>query len=177
MDRDIRESLLRELIDDPDARNDYVDMLLDSTVALQIKTLRQQRGWTQRQLAERAGMKQSRISAMERTEYSAWSLRTLRRLAQAFDLRLRVSFEAFGSLLDDYARLGREDLERPSFGDDPAFKDDASARAADGEVVVGLSEQRKDSAPPSPAESSVGDSRRSSGKPRPGERPRDRPSL
>ena len=171
MDRDIRGSLLEELIDDPDARSDYAEMLLDSTVALQIKTLRQQRGWTQRQLAERAGMKQSRISAMEKTDYSAWSLRTLRRLAQAFDLRLRVTFEDFGSLLDDYTRLGREDLERPSFGEDPAFKSGASPRA------VGLSDQCKDSTSPSAAEIGVGEPKRSSGKSRPGDRPRDRPSL
>lgn len=144
MDGDIKESLRRELTDDPDARTDHAEMLLDSTVALQIKTLRQQRGWTQRQLADRAGMKQSRISAMERTDYSSWSLSTLRRLAGAFDLRLRVTFEGFGSLLDDYTRLGREDLERPSFCDDPAFGCDASTNAAPGEVIIDLAERRKE---------------------------------
>jgi transcriptional regulator with XRE-family HTH domain len=122
MKDDVRESLREELsTSGPEVRAHYADMLLDSMVALQIKTLRQQRPWTQKELAGRAGMKQSRISAMERTDYSSWSIRTLKRLAKAFDLRLRVTFESFGSLLDDYTQLGRAKLERPSFPDDPAF--------------------------------------------------------
>lgn len=126
MDHEIRESLRQELIKNPEARTHYADMLLDSMVALQIKTLRQQRDWTQRELADRAEMKQSRISAMEKMDYSSWSVRTLKRLAKALDLRLRVTFESFGSLVDDYTRLGRADLERPSFSDDRAFCPDVS---------------------------------------------------
>lgn len=121
MSDDIREALRRELITDLEARGHYADMLLDSMVALQIKTLRQQRDWTQKELAEAADMKQSRISAMEKIDYSSWSIRTLKRLARAFDLRLRVTFESFESLLEDYTHLGRADLERPSFDEDPAF--------------------------------------------------------
>lgn len=128
MDHEIKESLREELIaGGPEARTHYAEMLLDSMVALQIKTLRQQRDWTQRELADRAEMKQSRISAMEKMDYSSWSIRTLKRLAKALDLRLRVTFESFGSLLDDYTRLGRADLERPSFKDDPAFRSGTTA--------------------------------------------------
>lgn len=121
MKDEIRESLRRELLEDPEARAHYAEMLLDTTIALQLKTLRQQRDWTQKQLAEMADMRQSRISTMEKIDYSSWSIRILKQLAKAFDVRLRVTFESFGTLLDDYTRLGRADLERPSFSDDPAF--------------------------------------------------------
>jgi transcriptional regulator with XRE-family HTH domain len=118
---DIQKNLKKEL-QDPETRRDYAEEFLNAFIALQVKTLRQQREWSQEDLAERAGMKQSRISAMEQVDYSSWSVRTLRRLAQAFDLALIVKFESFGKFLDDVARVSREELERPSFAEDPAFR-------------------------------------------------------
>jgi transcriptional regulator with XRE-family HTH domain len=116
-----KESLRGEL-QDPEARHDYADIFLNSAIALQIKALRLQRGWSQEMLAERAGMKQSRISAMEQATYTGWSLTTLRRLAKAFDLALVVRFESFGTFLNGATSVSRNALERPSFCDDPAFK-------------------------------------------------------
>lgn len=124
--KEIRKGLADEL-KDPEARRDYADEFLSSYIALQIKTLRQQRGWSQAELARRAGMKQSRISAMEQADYSSWSLRTLQRLAAAFDLAFTAGFESFGRMLDDMTSISRGRLERPSFEDDPAFRGDAEA--------------------------------------------------
>jgi transcriptional regulator with XRE-family HTH domain len=112
---------LKEEFKDPEARRDYAEIFGNSSIALQIKALRLQRKWSQEELGKRAGMKQARISAMEQASYSGWSIRTLRRLAEAFDLALIVRFESFGTLLADIGQSGREHLERPSFGDDPAF--------------------------------------------------------
>lgn len=112
---------LREEFREPEARHDYAEVFLDSSIALQIKALRQQRGWTQEELAEKAGLKQSQVSAMEQVSFSSWTLRTLRKLAKAFDLALSVRFESFGWLLDDALSSRREALERPSFGDDPVI--------------------------------------------------------
>ena len=113
--------MLREEFRDPEARHDYADLFLDSSIALQIKALRQQRGWTQEELAQRAGLKQSQISAMEQVTFSSWRLKTLRELATAFDLTLAVRFESFGWLLNDALSTRREAPERPSFEEDPAF--------------------------------------------------------
>jgi transcriptional regulator with XRE-family HTH domain len=123
---EIRKGLADEL-KDPEARRDYADEFLSSYIALQIKTLRQQRGWSQAELARRAGMKQSRISAMEQADYSSWSIRTLQRLAAAFDLAFTAGFESFGRMLDDMTSISRGALERPSFEDDPAFRGNADA--------------------------------------------------
>lgn len=113
---------LRRDFQDPEYRHVYDEGFLDSSIATQIRTLREQRKWSQEKLASATGMRQSRISEIEDTDYSSWSIRTLRRLAKAFDLRLRVSFEEFGTLLSDFTKLNRNDLERRSFSDDPAFK-------------------------------------------------------
>ncbi len=120
---------LRNEFQDPEARHDYAEIFLNSSIALQIKALRLQRGWSQEALAERAGMKQSRISAMEQASYSGWSLTTLRRLAKAFDLALEVRFESFGTLLNDATSVSRNVLERPSFCDDPAFQSEEAEQA------------------------------------------------
>jgi transcriptional regulator with XRE-family HTH domain len=102
-------------------RHAYADEFLNVSIATQIKVLREQRNWGQEDLAKEVGMKQPRISVMENVNYSSWSINTLRKLAKAFDLTLRVSFESFGDRIKEIERFNREALERPSFPDDPAF--------------------------------------------------------
>lgn len=104
-----------------EARHDYAGHFLCSSLAFQIKALRLQRGWSQKDLARYAGLKQSQISAMEQADHASWTIRTLRKLAEAFDLALNVRFESFGWLLEDALATGRDALERPSFEDDPIF--------------------------------------------------------
>lgn len=115
-----RASLLR----DPDYRRAYVESFVDSMIASQIKANRERRGWLQEQLGERAQkaggkpMAQSRISALEDINYSAWSVRTLRRLAAAFDLALIVKFVRFSEALSEIDNLDESDLYQPPFDED-----------------------------------------------------------
>lgn len=108
---------------DPEYAHSYADGFLDSYIATQIKVLRESRGWTQSNLAEEAGMRQSRISTMEDVNYSAWSISTLRRIAKAFNVRLKVSFEEFGTLLPEITKFSREYLLRRPLEADPVFQD------------------------------------------------------
>jgi transcriptional regulator with XRE-family HTH domain len=134
---------LREEFKDKETRRIYVDDFLNTSIATQIKVLREQRGLTQAQLAELAGMRQERISVLEDIDYSAWTINVLRRLAEAFDLRLSVKFESFGSFLYEFESFSRGTLERPSFEDDAVFHGatlggDATA-AYDIDIVAALS--------------------------------------
>lgn len=113
---------LREEFQDEDARHIYAEDLLNTYIATQIKVLREKAGWTQAELAERAGMKQERISVLEDVNYSSWTANVLKRIAKAFDLRLSIKIESFGSYLEDLENFNRESLKRPSFKDDPAFQ-------------------------------------------------------
>ena len=112
---------LRQRLRDREYREAYGDALLSSSIALQIKALREQRGWTQAELARRAGKKQSWISTMENPDYSRWSIKSLRELASAFDLALVVRFENWGKLLGSLGKVTRKNLERPSFDDDSSL--------------------------------------------------------
>lgn len=128
MDDNVK-ALLRQGLEDPETRRQYAASLLHAHIALQIKTLRQQRGWSQTKLAQFAGKHQSQISEMESIDFSSWKISTLMKLAEAFDLALTVNFESFGTFLDEAASLGRDALERPSFADDPVFRGEEKKRA------------------------------------------------
>jgi transcriptional regulator with XRE-family HTH domain len=112
---------LREAFKNEEYRHAYLDEYLNLSIATQIKVLREQRNWGQKELADKVGMKQPRISVMENVNYSSWSINTLRKLARAFNLTLRVSFESFGSRIKEIEQFNRKALERPSFDEDPVF--------------------------------------------------------
>jgi predicted XRE-type DNA-binding protein len=125
-------SNLREEFRDREYRQAYADESLNAYIATQIKVLREQRSLTQKELAALTGMAQPRIAVLEDVNYSSWSTNTLRRLAEAFDLRLSVKFETFSSLVSEIETLSREALQRDSFDDDVWFqkKDVQSAGSA-----------------------------------------------
>lgn len=114
-------SNLRQEFHDRDYRHAYADESLNTYIATQIKVLREQRNLTQKALAELTGMAQPRIAVLEDVNYPSWSINTLRRLAEAFDLRLSVKFETFSSLISEIETLNREALERDSFNNDIWF--------------------------------------------------------
>ena len=118
---ELRESLRTELQDE-EYRQAYADSTMNSVVAAQIKILREHLGMTQAQLAAAIGTKQAGISRLENVNYSSWKVETLRRIARAFRLRLRITFEEFGTLHEDVERFNKVGLDRRPFEEDPEFK-------------------------------------------------------
>lgn len=104
--------------DDKEYAHAYMEEFSNMAIAAQIKTLREQRDWTQKQLAEASGMKQERICALEDVDYDAWTIKVLRRLAKAFDLTVKVSFEKFSSGILDVSKISAETLKRTSREED-----------------------------------------------------------
>lgn len=96
----------------------YMEEFSNMAIAAQIKVLREQLNWTQEQLAKAADMRQERISALEDVDYDAWTIKTLRKLAKAFDLTVKVSFEKFSSGILDVSKISAETLKRTSREED-----------------------------------------------------------
>jgi len=117
----------RNAFRDHDYADAYARDFLNSTIATQIKVLREQREWTQEELAAKAGMKQPRIAVLEDVNYSSWSISTLWRLAKAFHVRLRVTFEEYGTLPAELESLNRSSLERRPLEEDPVITGERSA--------------------------------------------------
>jgi transcriptional regulator with XRE-family HTH domain len=99
----------------------YAEDFLNTWVATQIVTLREQRGLKQDDFGRLIGTKQPGVSRLENVNHSTWKTETLKRIARALGVRLKISFESFGTLLSEDERFSRQYLKRPKFEDDPAF--------------------------------------------------------
>jgi transcriptional regulator with XRE-family HTH domain len=115
------EQLRIPFTDDKEYRSAYAESFMNSSVAAQIKVLREQRELSQQELADLVGTKQAGISRLENVNYTSWKVETLTRLARAFDVRLKITFEEFGTLPDEVDRFGRHSLQREPFESDPVF--------------------------------------------------------
>ena len=118
---ELRSRLSKEFQDE-DYRYAYAEGLLNSWIAAQIKVIREQRGLTQAGLAQRIGTKQAGVSRLENVNYTGWKTETLRKVARALGVRLRISFETFGTLLGEAERFNKRSLERPLFEADETFR-------------------------------------------------------
>lgn len=101
-------------------RDGLVNAELKNGLPAQVKALRTARRWSQDELAERSGMKQARISAIEGSAGGVLNLTTLQRLASAFDVALLVRFAAFSEFARWVESFSPEDFAVPSFSDEPA---------------------------------------------------------
>jgi len=117
---ELRQSLISEF-GDTDYRYAYAESFLNTKIATQIRTLREQRNKKQVDVGAAIGTKQSGYSRFEDVNHSVWKTDTLWKIAKALDVRLNISFETFGSLIDEKERFNRESLQRPDFKNDPAF--------------------------------------------------------
>ena len=112
---------LRTYFRDKETRHYYIDEFLNEYLATQIKVLREQRGWSQEELAERANLSISHVDALEDVNHWSWDIEVLRTLAEAFDVPLKVSFATFGDMLKEIEVFGRRSLERVPFEEDTVF--------------------------------------------------------
>jgi transcriptional regulator with XRE-family HTH domain len=83
----------------PRARQAYVEAELINGLAHQIRILRQQRGWTQKQLAAELGTTQTTVSRLEDPSYGRYTIRTLLALCKVFDVAFFVRFMPFSKFI------------------------------------------------------------------------------
>ncbi len=106
---------LGKRLEDKEYRDAFVASEINMGLPFQIRCLREGRGWTQSELAERASMKQPRISAIESPGSASLNLETLRRLASAFDCALIVRFAPFSELMRWSEEFGPDTFQVRSF--------------------------------------------------------------
>ncbi len=122
---------LRQDLRQPEFSEGYAESFQDAYVATQIKVLREQNKWTQAALAKELDTTQTVISRIENVNYSSWNISTLKKLARAFRVRLKVSFETYGSLIHDVDSFSRKDLQRAPRESDPELLDAEESVIAD----------------------------------------------
>lgn len=117
-----RRQQIAESLKDKEYRDLFVAEHIDSGISFQVRAIRQDRGWSQKELAGRVGMTQEGISRLENTDYGKFTLTTLKRLASAFDVALEVRFVPFSRVIDWSVNLSPADLAVPDFAHDPSIE-------------------------------------------------------
>ena len=97
------------------ARDAYVQAEVVTALTHQIRSIRMQRGWSQKDLAQRLGTPQAAVSRLEDPSYGRFSVKTLFDLSRVFDTGLQVSFVSFVTMLADTFKPSFKTREVPSF--------------------------------------------------------------
>jgi transcriptional regulator with XRE-family HTH domain len=113
----IKRQQILESLEDKEYRREFAADI-GTGLAFQIRLLREDRGWTQEELAHRMGKRQETISQWENPAYGRYTLNTLKELAAAFDVALLVRLAPFSELVDWSISLTREDLAPRSFDEE-----------------------------------------------------------
>ena len=85
-------SHLKEKFRDKNYEKQFFRGLEKTRVATEIAFFREKAGFTQNELATRTGTSQSAIARLENPNYQHYSLKTLRKIAEALNLELVVSY-------------------------------------------------------------------------------------
>ena len=110
--------VLLEKLTDQTYREAFISEEIDTGIPMQLRAMREKRGWNQKYIAEKMDTKQPRFSLMEKPGYGNFSLNTLKRLASIFNVGLIVSFVPFSEMIDFVEGFSRKRLEIPSFSDE-----------------------------------------------------------
>src|SRR5688572_26999585 len=78
----------------------FVAAEIATTIPFQIRAMRKERHWTQKDLADKTGQFQKVISDFENPDIGPKSVDSLLRIAAAFDVGLIVRFAPFSELVD-----------------------------------------------------------------------------
>jgi len=89
----------------------------------QIRVMLMDRGWSQADLAERAGLKQGVISRAANPDYGNLTINTILKIASGFDVAYVGRFVPFSDLARWYTDLSESALSVPEFACDAGFLD------------------------------------------------------
>lgn len=109
-------AMVRKLLTNKKYRDAYVYEHVRTSVPFQIRTIREERQWTQGQLGEAASKPRNVISRLEDPNYGSLTLKTLFEVASAFDVGLLVKFVPFSRLLREYEDVSPSALLARSIG-------------------------------------------------------------
>ena len=113
------EKTVRRMMRSAIERDAYRQAEVVTALAHQVRAIRDQRGWTQRELAAKLGTSQSNIARLEDPSYGKLSLSTLLDLARVFDAGLQVKFVSLVDMLNETFH------PNPSTRQVPAFEEEA----------------------------------------------------
>lgn len=110
-------TLAKKLLTSKSFRKTYVWEHLKRSIPFQMRTLRDERGWSQERAAQELQKTQSMISRLESPAYGKMSLQTLIEIAEGFDVGLLIKFVPFSRLVREYEDVSFSSLSAKSVTD------------------------------------------------------------
>lgn len=109
-------------------RAKFVERDIAVSVPFQIREMRERAGLTQQELAELTQKRQSVISQIENPGYGKLTLKTLRTIAEAFDVALLVRFVPFSELVGRAVDVSESEHRVPDIENDhPPFESESTS--------------------------------------------------
>jgi|SRR5579862_6098116 len=109
-------------VSDPEQRHLLISAQIRNGLPLQLRAMREDRGWTQTKLAERLGTTQNTVSRLENPKTSKPTITTLKRIAEVFDVALIVKFAPFSEFVDSVGGMSIKSVAVPSYDDESREK-------------------------------------------------------
>jgi transcriptional regulator with XRE-family HTH domain len=134
------------LLTNKKSRDAYVYEHIRNGISFQLRALREQREWSQDDLAKATKKSRTTITRLENPNNDQLTLNTLLELASAFDVALLIKFVPFSRLLKEYEDVSSQALSAQSIGKEKrrllawaAAKDRAETASNTGEMGAAVS--------------------------------------
>ena len=114
----VRNDLLENLKSSKEYRHAFVEEKIRTQLAIQTKTIREQRGMSRPIFAKLMGKVNSWVFRLEDPNQPPPTIPTLLKEAEAFDVDLEISFRPFSHLLNRLEHLNADSFGVPSFDDE-----------------------------------------------------------
>jgi transcriptional regulator with XRE-family HTH domain len=109
------ERTFHRYLNKPGARHAFIEAEAATFLASQIRVLRIQRGWLQKDLAKRLGTTQAVVSRLEDPSYGRITFKTMMELAKVFDVAPMLKFVSTIDFMRERWIIQREAMEVESF--------------------------------------------------------------
>jgi transcriptional regulator with XRE-family HTH domain len=109
-----RKRRVDRLLRSKESRSAFVFENIKRMIPFQLRTMRDERGWSQAQAGDAIGKPQNVISRLESPAYGKLTLQTLLDIANGFDVGLLIKFVPFSRLVDEYEDVSAPALSAPS---------------------------------------------------------------
>lgn len=101
-------NISKKLKEDDEFRKDFFKGQAQDIIAMDVRALRKKRSLRQSDLAKKSGMTKSAIYRIEQSEYCSWTFKTLLKVANVLDARLRVILEPSEKVIEEYEDMENE---------------------------------------------------------------------
>jgi transcriptional regulator with XRE-family HTH domain len=146
----VKVQLLNNFKGSKEYRHAFVEEKVRTQLAVQIRTIREQRAMGRPEFADLMKKAPSWVFRLEDPNQPPPTISTLLQVAEAFDIDLDISFRSFSRLLDQIDQMGPDSFSVPSFEEE--VREEAFDRSrSDAELSLIMAELRNSSSGSSPA--------------------------